>query len=274
LYATRKLEFCGNGETWEGSGFFYKVLLENSLVSDVLITAAHNVDGASRLKFRVRRGVGSDPIRQPQFAEISTPIYREFVVKHPSEDVCAILTQSFMKEIEKRDGVKTISFTFGDEHVPNEKDHDAITDIIMAGAPIGQYDDYNDHVIFRRGLSASHPGFSYKNRPRFLVDIAAHEGSSGSPLLSWSPFSFNREKGEYELHLQPHFRRLGILVSGLEMGSDHDQALQHAHLGVAIHAAEVKSLAKSVAAHIAQIQSQRGPLSPPDGGSDSWSVTF
>ncbi|MEP7348906.1 MAG: hypothetical protein ABI668_03015 [Sphingorhabdus sp.] len=254
LYSTCRLIFEGNEGAWEATGFFYKVLLPGGSQSDILVTAKHCVENAHKLKFRIRRGVGEDPIHAPKIAEIEMALYPELVISHPTEDLAAIIVKPFITKVERADDAKTVIFSFGQEHIPANGECDAVSNVIMAGAPIEQYDSFNDHVIFRSGITASHPAFDYKGRPRFLVDISAHEGSSGSPIFSWNPFSFNRSRREYDLHLQPQFKLIGVLESGLDVFLSEGHPSQHVNLGVAVHAKELETLARLVIERIINIQ--------------------
>ena len=240
-----------------------------------MVTAKHCIEQASHVSFTVRRWVGDDPIRSPSFARVRTPMFRELIVEHDDEDLAAILTAPYFRKLERRDGRYPLTFSFGEQHLPSDAECDAITQVVMAGAPIGQYDDFNNHVIVRQGITASHPGFRYRGRDVFLVDIAAHEGSSGSPICSWSPYSFNRSSGEYDLHLQPHSKLLGILTSGLEMDQTEGQTVlsrQHAHLGVAVRASALLALAKVAEERIASVSGGSGPLTVPSYDANAWTI--
>jgi hypothetical protein len=275
IYSVYRLSFENAEENWESTGFFYKVILPDGLQSDLMVTAKHCIENASHVSFTVRRWIGDDPIRSPSFVRIRTPMYRELVVEHDEEDLAAILTAPYFKKLQLRDGRYPLTFSFGQEHIPNDIDCDAIMQVVMAGAPIGQYDEFNNHAIVRQGITASHPGFRYQGKNQFLVDIAAHEGSSGSPIFSWGPYSFNRSSGEYELHLQPHCKLVGILSSGLEIDQTEGQAVlsrQHAHLGVAVRANALLALAKAAEQRIVSIRSESGPLTVPFDNADGWTI--
>lgn len=53
----------------------------------------------------------------------------------------------------------------------------------MVSYPIGLIDNINNFPIFRRGITASHPGLSFKVKPEFLIDASCWPGSSGSSVF-------------------------------------------------------------------------------------------
>lgn len=58
-----------------------------------------------------------------------------------------------------------------------------LEDIIMIGYPIGLRDYINNTPIARTGVTATIPKLDYQGLNEFLIDIAAYNGSSGSPVF-------------------------------------------------------------------------------------------
>lgn len=230
----------GAGDSWQASGFFYRIDLPDGRQSDIFVTSAHVLHQASAFQITVRRRLGADPIREPVFEEVDVQLDRAVYIVHPTEDLIGVFMHPILKRIDARDGVWPLIFAFGDSHIPKLEEIDALEDVVMAGCPLGIFDEYNNFPIFRRGVTASHAAFNYKGKSQFLIDMACHEGSSGSPIFSWSVTSYNRKESRYDLHLQPNSKLLGILSSGLDQ-IDPNSGLpaQHGHLGVAVRSSEL-----------------------------------
>lgn len=240
LYSTYRLNVASEDECWQASGFFYRIDLPDGRTSDLFVTCAHCLNGADSFEIVVRRRIGGDPIRIPTFHTVRVEISRSVLINHPTEDLVAVFMHPHVREIDTVDDKWPVVFGFGRAHIPNIAEIDAFEEVVMAGCPLGLFDERNNFPITRRGITASHAGFDYGGKPHFLIDMPCHDGSSGSPIFSWSVLSYNRLKHEYDLHLQPKGRLLGVLVSGLEERDPvSGSTLADGHLGIAIRSSEL-----------------------------------
>jgi len=71
-------------------------------------------------------------------------------------------------------------------------------DLLIAGYPYSNYEGLM-LPIWKRGSLASEPGFSWQNRPAFLIDAASRPGMSGSPVFRrvFGPAASPDEQGNY-----------------------------------------------------------------------------
>jgi hypothetical protein len=130
--------------------------------------------------------------------------FHKYWICHPTMDLCVMPFLKFFG---------TIPFfkSLGEQHIPTIQQLNnlsAMEEILMVGYPNGIYDKTNNFPIFRRGITSTHPACDYENTPNFLIDVAAFNGSSGSPVCIYNNASYSN--GE-ELVLCPRFLFLGIL---------------------------------------------------------------
>lgn len=249
LYSCCRLLVKSADESWIASGFFVKVGTADGRQSDLLVTCNHVIDEAESLSFDIRRRLGNDPVREPTFSNIIIDMQSSVVLRHPTEDLCAIFVHPYMKVWNDRDGAWPFIYAFGTNHVCDPNTLDALEEIVMIGCPSGIYDDVNNHAVMRKGVTASHPGFHYKGRKQFLVDCASHTGSSGSPIVRYGSLFFDRERGSYNLAMHPRIALLGMLIEGFD---DAEEGGQHMDLGKAVSAEailEVMSMAEQFLSH-------------------------
>jgi hypothetical protein len=177
-------------------------------------------------------------------------------IEHPNPEVdIAILPFQPIEDASKtnrtpifRSGIDE-SFFLNSE---GSRDLSPIEDLLMIGYPGGHWDCVNNLPVYRRGVTASHPGFDFQGRSEFLIDLACFPGSSGSPVFLFNPNGFRR--GE-DLVIGERFAFMGLLYAGpthpiqgrLSVDSD-DQSIEipitansMMHLGYVIKAREVSA---------------------------------
>jgi hypothetical protein len=84
-------------------------------------------------------------------------------------------------------------------------------DVVMVGYPIGSIDMVNNLPLFRKGITATHPGIDFNGQPYGMIDIAAFPGSSGSPVAILNQGSYSSPGG---ITLGSRFYFLGVLFQG------------------------------------------------------------
>jgi hypothetical protein len=78
--------------------------------------------------------------------------------------------------------------------------------VSVVGYPLGYYDSKHNLPIWKTGNIASDPDVDFDGLPRFVVDVTAFKGMSGSPALAGHQVFYQPEQGI------PHFGGSGRLV--------------------------------------------------------------
>ncbi|MGL4758586.1 MAG: S1 family peptidase [Patescibacteria group bacterium] len=107
--------------------------------------------------------------------------------------------------------------------IPSKEDFsslNAIEEVVMIGYPNGLWDESNNLPIIRKGFTASHPAYSFKNKSQdidledvCMIDIAAFPGSSGSPVFLLNEFGYYDKLSNSYINKQ-RILLLGILYKG------------------------------------------------------------
>jgi len=202
-----------------GTGFFFAFEGTEDHIPTI-VTCAHNVVGANeggRLYFQP---VDSDgrvvPDGECTCADIGTsekPFADWWHVHpdYPSVDLAVMLVWD-VPEIRAL-GPRGASFSRSD--IPDVFTRlTPVEEVVMVGYPNGQWDAISGAPIVRRGITATDYRRSYEGQPEFLTDIAAFEGSSGSPIVLFNPHGFMDRRSFVP---QPRLHLLGVHAEGVEM---------------------------------------------------------
>lgn len=100
-------------------------------------------------------------------------------------------------------------------------------DVIMFSAPYGIYDTKNNLSIAYRGITATHAGTNYFDKPYFMVDIPSWPGSSGSPIYLCTPETMSSFENT---------KLLGIFYKSQYSPHSAPKKEEYIHLGKAIPA--------------------------------------
>lgn len=174
-----------------GTGFFYQFpLVDNDdRKIPVLVTNNHVIDGASKVGFVVH--TVSDQGKKPD-GNIAVLSQIQEWVRHPNPkiDLCALPIGGFLNTSKPPAFLRFLDPTI----VPSQDQLDglsAVEDVLMVGYPSGLWDSVNNYPIIRRGITASHPAvdFDVGGAATTVIDMACFPGSSGSPVILYSPFS-------------------------------------------------------------------------------------
>lgn len=136
---------------------------------------------------------------------------------HPNGiDLCAIRITELLEETQKAGKpVYALLYEYKDIAPISSLNLTAIEDVVMVGYPNGLVDTYNNKPIVRKGITATHPAKKYNGKDEFVIDMACFPGSSGSPVLLYSPL-LKKETSENELSIFLDYRvtLLGVLYAG------------------------------------------------------------
>lgn len=247
-----------------GTGFYYKVQHpETSQAKLLILTNKHVVKGADYIRF-----VHSYADSLENLDEHHQPVGRvdkseqlpiaPFVWNHPDPDIdlCAIDVTIVMAPLlgsgkKLRSMVLDSSWMIGDEGKKHVRD---IEQVLVVGYPRGLWDHHNNMPISRIGNTATHPFANYQNKRDFLIDVAAFQGSSGSPVFSYEAPMFRQPDGAYTPGTKVNL--IGVVWGVIESSVEGDlkvmeipSALKHVpvintslNLALALHADAIKDL--------------------------------
>lgn len=163
LYNSVRIESFSNSKPLQtGTGFYWRTSIDNSY-TETIVTSKHVIKGASHLQVRIHtHDGGGNPTGTTQLATIS--LGAGGIVMHPdnSVDLCAITVSSLYKHSEMT-GTQFFYVPLEASILPTSQEWtelDALEEALMIGCPNGLFDEHNNLPLFRRGNTASHPGYS------------------------------------------------------------------------------------------------------------------
>lgn len=250
--------------TSTGTGFFYQVTHPTSNLARVLIlTNKHVVRGAAIVQFVLSSApsvADLDAQHQP-IGRTDHPVILPLagnLINHPDQsiDLCAIDITILYGQIFQR-GRQLRSMCIDSSWLPSQQDRIGLRDIervLVIGYPIGLWDEHNKMPIARQGSTATHPLAHYAGKRNFLIDVAAFQGSSGSPVFSYEAPMFRQPDGSFTPGTKVNF--IGIVwgviertVTGKLQAVEIPSALEHIpvlqsplNLALALHSDAVRDL--------------------------------
>jgi len=197
-----------------GTGFFYHHWEEPHKSFPYIVTNKHVVDGCSSAEIILHVGPLVDGRPKSTFSYEINDI-ESLCRFHPDPDIdiCILPLPNILDAVKQTTGFDVYYQAFNKSMVPNKQDLSEtlpLMDVYMIGYPDGLFDDKNNFPVFRRGITASHPGFDFQYPSRGAVDIATFQGSSGSPIVLYTD-GHRRPDGWIEMSTT--FALLGILES-------------------------------------------------------------
>jgi hypothetical protein len=220
LYSTVRLELPLRGSGPDpavGTAFCFDHFPAGGQKITLLVTNRHVVEDSKSVSVRFHRRDAADTLSVNGYVDLSLSVTEHDWTGHPDPgiDLCAIRLDIFQQEARRRTHELAV-FALSSLAVPDDLTaFDAVEEIVMIGYPSGLWDSANNYPLFRRGITASHPGVDYEGKPRFVVDTACFAGSSGSPVL------LPRDSGGVRVKRVPFFDEggrtfafLGVLADG------------------------------------------------------------
>jgi hypothetical protein len=200
-----------------GTGFIFYYqnddLKQRDQVIYFLVTNKHVVNGADigRIEF-----FHSSPDAQPLLGQLESVTVSNFAARfhgHPNSDIdIAVMPLHGVLQILKQRNVDVFY-----RSIPNDllltnteiADLDAVEDIIFIGYPKLLRDPVNLTPVARKGTTATPVVIDYGEEPKFLVDAAVFEGSSGSPVfLAGPPMRFRNN----QVQIGSRVRLIGVIA--------------------------------------------------------------
>lgn len=210
--------------TSTGTGFLYQVTHPTTNQAKVLIlTNKHVVRGASVVRFVLSSApsVGDlDDAHQP-VGRNDHPIVLDLsanLLPHPDPDIdlCGIdITVPYGQLLQAGRQLRSMNIT--SDWLLSTADRKSLPDIqqvLVIGYPSGLWDSHNNMPIARRGTTATHALARYAGKRNFLVDVAAFQGSSGSPVFAYESPMFRQSDGSFSPGTKAAF--LGIVWGVIE----------------------------------------------------------
>lgn len=219
-YSTIRIEGIDiNGNTSIGTGFFFLFLENQDIYKSfpVIITNKHVVENntSGNLLFTLSDENGK-PIDKSHHTFKITDFQNAWKFHpDPNVDLCAMPIKNIIILLNNQGKIPYFT-PFTKELIPTSEqleDLGSIEDIIMAGYPIGIWDNINNQPILRKGITATHPNKDYCGRKEFMVDIACFPGSSGSPIIILNENSYKDKSGNIHIG-KSRMHLLGVLYAG------------------------------------------------------------
>lgn len=187
IYSTIRLEGkYKNGTSGVGTGFLY--MFGSPFAGGIMtvVTNAHMIQNAIEISFYLTFTEGELIAGAGNHYRVVLKNVTQRTKYHPEGlDLCAFSIQDIVISYIDR-GFKITTANLDSTILPTPKEiaaFSALEDVLMVGYPIGVWDAVNNKPVLRRGISATDIKIDYNGRPEFLIDIASHHGSSGSPVF-------------------------------------------------------------------------------------------
>ena len=206
-----------NGGDRIGTGFVMAFKPGEDGFAPVLVTNKHVVKDSISISFVLTEMI--DGLPAPTKFPLTLPIGESMWRKHPDDnvDLCALPMGAVINALQAEGKHVKISCLPLDI-IASDADFRRMVqldEVVMIGYPDGIYDEINNQPIFRRGSFATNPALDYNGKKEFVIDIAAYNGSSGSPVfVKYEVSRFDREKRAIVIQDHPSIKLVGVLSSG------------------------------------------------------------
>jgi hypothetical protein len=226
LYSTSRIETTDTqGQVSTGTGFLLQLNIKDDIQVDVLVTNKHVIKGASkgRINFTVENPPGQPDIYNHSALFIDNFTYPWINHPDPNIDICVLPITSFIEQAKKQGMKDPFYIAIPQSLIPSEKYYEelnAVEEILMVGYPNGLWDEVHNLPLFRKGITATHPGYYFNNRPEFLIDTACFPGSSGSPVFLYNQGAYINKSGEVKAGYRAML--IGILYAGPQYTAEGD----------------------------------------------------
>ncbi len=178
-----------------GTGFFYKIKIDETHFTTILITnehVVHDIVTGANFDVHTRSTLSGPP---DGISNIQLDAAQWINHPNPNVDLCAYPIQPSFNQL----GTSPFYLALDKPLIPSPtvmNGLDAIEEVVMIGYPVLLYDEHNEYPIIRRGITASDPTTNFDGRPEIALDIAVFPGSSGSPVLIYNAGSYyDKKKG-------------------------------------------------------------------------------
>lgn len=191
FFVTAHISGTDGANTWTGTGFVYAVEAQSAAgqrgSAHFLVTNKHVLANANEVLVQMVRAANDNrPLPGATSCRI-TDFSADAWAGHPDPEVdVAVMPLSALFNDMDRRGAPPFFRALTPEIAlkrAQEKELDALEEVVFIGYPNGLYDTANFTPVARRGTTATPVGLDYRGSPAFLVDASVFPGSSGSPVL-------------------------------------------------------------------------------------------
>ncbi|TDM50008.1 serine protease [Macrococcoides goetzii] len=178
---------CNNGES-SGTGFFFRFNEVGTSFIPAIVTNKHVVENAYSIHLNFSlNDYFKDKIKKVKIEKLDISNIQKLIIYHEDKniDLCIIPIGEIIPYLDSLTDDLQINYLGLNLIPPQEvlEDLRYVEDVMMVGYPSGISDEKNNFPIFRRGITATHPGVEFNGKPEFVVDMSIIPGSSGSPVF-------------------------------------------------------------------------------------------
>lgn len=243
LYSTVFVEVRGAEGVATGTGFFGQFTMPNGKSAIVLVSCRHLFEDAVSVRYWANiQGVDGGP--SGQFYDVNyAGIHSLTVHPDPEVDLAGFIVHHIDNRLFEHQQQRLFYMSLPETVIPAAEQWDDVAvadDIYVIGCPHGLVDDVHRTPLVRKGVIANFHRDT--NRPFFYIDVPTLAGSSGSPVIIDSHYSFDRKAGKYEL--RSRFYLVGIVTSGLE--AESHEGPTDLHLGKVVRSDQLSALYEAI----------------------------
>jgi hypothetical protein len=191
------VDIKGKTVTKVGTGFIVSYKW-NDKEGSFLVTNKHVLKDVEKIRFFFIQSDGKKPLLGKTY-NIEIDNVQKMWFGHPDDkiDVAIMPFSGVINEIQERKWQIFYRSISKDLMLTpqQEKDLDAVEDIVFVGYPTGIYDVVNYLPVVRRGITATPLNVDYAGLPQFLIDASVFPGSSGSPVFIMNCGSYSPKSG-------------------------------------------------------------------------------
>ena len=173
-----------------GTGFFFNFNLTVGELP-VIVTNRHVLEGAKEISFYFKFYDSLGSISYTHSEKLNIDALKWLIINHPDSTIdLAIIPIQPLFYNQKQLKKSIVSAAYRESNIPNDsvqKTFTAIEDVYMIGYPFGLKDNTSGLPIVRKGITSTPLYLNYNLKPEFLCDIPVYPGSSGSPIIVYSP---------------------------------------------------------------------------------------
>ncbi|TFG35592.1 MAG: serine protease, partial [Nitrospirales bacterium] len=201
LFSTVRIKVAlADGNEGIGTGFFFRYSAGDDKSVPVIITNRHVAANARAASFQLHKAIMVNNISQPsgEFFTVSVSNFSTQCIMHPQVDICAMPINPLLIEAKERAKSEIYYVALDESILPTGQKLEElgeIEEIVMAGYPIGLWDQANNMPIVRRGITAVHPALDFCGRAEGVIDAACYPGCSGSPILVLNEGNYQNKTG-------------------------------------------------------------------------------